>query len=145
MRRAVLLAATMAITVVLAVVSASADPINGKNAQTITFDCGGEKVTLVTKVNPSVVSHVVVDSTANFVATKLVETFTYTDPETGEVVHEVVLVPIGEGQKQGLQPSLITCDQEEHFIFEDPERGTVTLEFTLTGFFTPREGSDGDS
>ena len=138
MRRTLLLVATIVITALLGVGSASADPINGKNAQTITFDCGGEKVTLVTKVNPSVVSHVVVDSTANFVATKLVETFTYTDPETGELVHEEVLVPIGEGHKQGLQPSLITCDQEEHFIFEDPERGTVTLEFTLTGFFTPR-------
>jgi hypothetical protein len=138
MRRTLLLVATIVITALLGVGSASADPINGKNAQTITFDCGGEKVTLVTKFNPSVVSHVVVDSTANFVATKLVETFTYTDPETGELVHEEVLVPIGEGHKQRLQPSLITCDQEEHFIFEDPERGTVTLEFTLTGFFTPR-------
>jgi hypothetical protein len=128
----------MVITAGFAMGIASADPLNSKNAVVFTLDCGGEKVTLATKFNPSAVSHVVVDSTANFVATKLVETFTYTDPETGELVHEEVLVPIGEGHKQGLQPSLITCHQEELIIFEDPELGTVTLDLTVTGFFTPR-------
>jgi hypothetical protein len=144
MRRAVLLAATMGIMALLAVGIATADPVNSENAVTLTLDCGGEEVEIVTKFNGTVVGHVV-HSTDNFVATKFEETRTYTDPETGEVVHEEVVVPVGEGQKQGLQPSLITCHQEEPIIFEDPELGTVTVDLTVTGYFAPRGSSDGDS
>jgi hypothetical protein len=133
------LAAAMAITAVLAVGIASPDPINSKNAQTFTLNCGGEEVKIVSKLNGTVVGHVV-DSTNNFVVTKFEETRTYTDPETGEVVHEERVSPVGEGQKQGLQLSLITCHQEEPIIFEDPELGTVTVDLTVTGFFAPRGG-----
>ncbi len=45
---------------------------------------------------------------------------------------------IGKGEKRGLQGSLTTCDTT--LFFEDPELGTITVDLTLTGFFTPRKG-----
>jgi hypothetical protein len=41
-------------------------------------------------------------------------------------------------QKKGLQGSLTTCDTI--ITFEDPVVGTVTLDLTGTGFFTPHAG-----
>jgi hypothetical protein len=128
----------MAIVAVLAVGTASADPVN-KNSQILTFDCGGEQVTVATILQSRGVGFNVVDTTGNFVLTRVEGTETFTDPETGEVVE---LPPfdeaIGQGQKKGLQGSLTTC--ETTLTFEDPEVGTVTVDFTLTGFFTPRKG-----
>jgi hypothetical protein len=137
MRRAVLLAATMAIVAVLAVGVASADPVNSKNAQIFTFDCGGEQVTVASNINNRVVVVNVVGTTGNFVATRIEGTATFTDP-TGEVVPLPPFDdPVGQGQKKGLQGSLTTC--EATLTFEDPE-GTVTVDLTVTGFFTPRRG-----
>ncbi len=138
MKRALLLAATMAITAVLAVGVASADPVNSKNAQTITLDCGGEQVTVVTLFNNRAAVVNVVGTTGNMVLTQIAGTATFTDPETGEVVKEPILDRVGQGQKKGLQGSLTTCDTI--ITFEDPEVGTVTLNLTGTGFFTPRGG-----
>jgi hypothetical protein len=137
MRRAVLLAATMAIVAVLAVGTASADPVNSKKVQISTFDCGGEQVTVTFLLNPSSVFSVV-GTTSNFVLTGAEGTDTFTDPETGEVVVEPFVYRVGQGQRKGLQGSLTTCDTT--FTFEDPEVGTVTTDFTFTGFFTPRKG-----
>jgi len=137
MRRAVLLAATMAIVAVLAVGMASADPVNSKKVQISTFDCGGEQVTVTFLLNPSVVFNVV-DTTGNFVLTRVEGTATFTDPETGEMVEDEFVETIGKGEKKGLQGSLTTCDTT--ITFEDPEVGTVTVDFTFTGFFTPRKG-----
>ncbi len=138
MRRAVLLAATMAIVAVLAAGMASADPVNSPKAPITTFDCGGEEVTVTFLLNPSKVFSVV-DTTGNFVLTRVEGTETITDPETGEVISEVEFgYPIGQGQKKGLQGSLTTCDTT--LLFEDPEVGTVTVDLTFTGFFTPRKG-----
>ena len=139
MRRAVLLAATMAIVAVLAVGVASADPVNSKNAQIFTFDCGGEEVTVATLFNNRAVVVNVVDTTGNFLFTRIEGTATFTDPETGEVLDEFEFeFPIGQGQRKGLQGSLTTCDTT--LVFEDPEVGTVTADLTFTGFFTPRKG-----
>ncbi len=138
MRRAVLLATTMAIVAVLAAGMASADPVNSKKVQINTFDCGGEPVTVTYLLNPAVVFNVV-DTTGNFVFTRAEGTETITDPETGEVVDEnEIEFPIGQGKKKGLQGSLTTCDST--ITFEVPEVGTVTLDLTFTGFFTPRKG-----
>jgi hypothetical protein len=138
MRRAVLLAATMAIVAVLAVGTASADPVNSKNAQIITLDCGGEPVTIATVFQSRAVVLNVVDTTGNFVLTRIEGTETYTDPETGEVVEDEFVDRIGKGKKKGLGRSLTTC--ETTISFEDPEVGTVTVDLTVTGFFTPRRG-----
>jgi len=137
MRRAVLLAATMAIVAVLAVGMASADPVNSKKAPISTFDCGGEQVTVTFLLNPSAIFNVV-DTTGTFVLTRVEGTATFTDPETGEMVEDEFVETIGKGEKKGLQGSLTTCDTT--ITFEDPEVGTVTVDFTFTGFFTPRKG-----
>ena len=137
MRRAVLLAAATAIVAVLAAGMASADPVNSKKVEIVTFDCGGEQVTVTLLLNRSAIFSVV-DTTGNFVLTRLEGTATLTDPETGEVIFEEEFVDrVGQGQKKGLQGSLTTCDTT--LTFEDPE-GTLTLDLTVTGFFTPRRG-----
>jgi hypothetical protein len=139
MRRALLLAAAMAVTALLAVGIASADPINSKNAQTFTLNCGGhESVTGVFVIHNAAVVNNVVGTTENFVGTSFTGTNTFTDPETGEVVHEPILFHIHSqsGQKEGLQDSLTTC--EGTFSFEYPDLGDVTVDLTITGFFTPR-------
>ena len=38
----------------------------------------------------------------------------------------------------GLERSLTTCDTT--LSFEDPELGTITVDLTVTSFFTPRRG-----
>ena len=136
MRRTILMVATMAIATVLAVGVASADPVKSKNAQTITLDCGGEQLTVVTLFTNRAAVVNVVGTTGNMVLTQIAGTATFTDPETREVVVEPFLDRIGQGQKKGLQGSLTTCDTI--ITFEDPEVGTVTLDLTGTGFFTPR-------
>jgi hypothetical protein len=138
MRRAVLLAAATAIVAVLAAGMASADPVNSKNAQIITLDCGGEEVTVATVFQSRAVAVNVVGTTGNFVATRIEGTATFTDPETGEVVEEEFVDRIGKGKKKGLGRSLTTCDTT--LSFEDPEVGPVTVDLTVTGFFTPRSG-----
>ena len=138
MRRAVLLAAATAIVAVLAAGMASADPVNSKNAQIFTFDCGGEEVTLVAIGNSNGAAFSVVDTTGNFVLTRIEGTETYTDPETGEVVEHEFDIPTGKGKREGLQGSLTTCNDSGSF--EVPGLGTVTVDLTLTGFFTPRTG-----
>ncbi len=138
MRRAVLLAATMAIVAVLAAGMASADPVNSKNAQIFTFDCGGEQVTVVTIFQSRGVQFNVVDTTGNFVLTRVDITETFTNPETGEMVEEEFVETIGKGEKRGLERSLTTCDTT--ITVKDPVVGTVTVDFTFTGFFTPRKG-----
>ena len=137
MRRAVLLAATMAIVAVLATGIASADPVNSKKAPITTFDCGGEQVTVTFLLNPSAIFSVV-GTTSNFVLTRADGTDTFTDPETGEVVEEEFVFLVGQGKRTGQQGSLTTCDTT--LTFEDPVVGTVTTDFTFTGFFTPRQG-----
>jgi hypothetical protein len=137
MRRALLLAAAMAITALLAVGIASADPINSKNAQTFTLDCaGGQSVTVVFVLQNAAVVTNVVGTTENFVGTSFTGTATYTDPETGQSVTEPILFHPGSGQKEGLQDSLTTCNGS--FIFVHPDLGDVTVDLQITGFFTPR-------
>ena len=131
--RVCVLAATMAIVAVLAVGTASADPVNSKKVQIATFDCGGEQVTVTFLLNPSAIFSVV-GTTSNFVLTGGEGTATFT--EIGEV--EEFEFSIGQGEKKGLQGSLTTCDTT--ITFQDPEVGPVTVDFTFTGFFTPRTG-----
>jgi hypothetical protein len=76
MRRALLLTATIAITALLAVGIASADPVNAPSAGTVDLVCGGEEVTLVTLANNAPLLHVV-EGTSTFHITKL--TFRFTD------------------------------------------------------------------
>jgi hypothetical protein len=136
MRRAVLLGATMVIMALLAVGIASADPVKSKNAEVFTLDCGGEEVTIVSIFHSNAAVFNVVDGTSNFVATHFGGTFTFTDPESGQTVVEPFDIPVGQGKRTGQEGELTTCATT--FFFEDPEVGLVTVDVTVTGFFTPR-------
>jgi hypothetical protein len=136
MRRAVLLGTTMVIMALLAVGIASADPLNSKNALFLTFDCGGEEVQAVSIFNNRAIVANVVDDTSNFVGTRFEGTLTFTDPETGLTVVEPFDDPIGQGKRTGQQGELTACATT--IFFEDPVVGTVRVDVTVTGFFTPR-------
>ena len=135
MRRAVLLAATMAIVAVLAAGMASADPVNSPKAPIVTLDCdNGEEVTVTFLLNPSKVFSVV-GTTGNFVLTE--GTSILTDLTTGEVFGGPFTV--GQGKREGLpEDSLTTCTTT--FEFDDPKFGPTEVELTGTGFFVPRKG-----
>lgn len=139
-KRTALILVTAAMLAALAAAAgvAGADPVNSKNAQIFTIDCGGEQVTVATIFNNNAVVVNVVGTMGNFVATRIEGTVTFTDPETGDVVEEEIVDPIGKGKKKGLGRSLTTCDTT--LSFEDPELGTITVDLTVTGFFTPRRG-----
>jgi hypothetical protein len=47
-------------------------------------------------------------------------------------------LPTGNGSKASLQEDLISCTTLR--IVQDPELGTLTVDLTVTGFLTPREG-----
>ena len=131
------LAATMAIVAVLAAGTASADPVNSKNVEIVTFDCGDEQLTVTFLLNPSSIFSVV-GTTSNFVLTGADGTATFTDPETGLPVVEPFVYRVGQGERTGQQGSLTTCDTT--ITFQDEELGPVTVDYTFIGFFTPREG-----
>ena len=131
------LAATMAIVAVLAAGMASADPVNSKNVEITTFDCGGEQLTVTFLLNPSSIIGVV-GTTSNFVLTGGEGTATFTDPDTGLEVVEPFVYRVGQGQRTGQQGSLTTCDTT--ITFQDEVVGKVTTDWTFTGFFTPRKG-----
>ena len=131
------LAATMAIVAVLAAGMASADPVNSKNVEIVTFNCGGEQLTVTYLLNPSSIIGVV-GTTSNFVLTGGEGTATFTDPDTELEVVEPFVYRVGQGQRTGQEGSLTTCDTS--FSVEDPELGPVTVDATFTGFFTPRKG-----
>ena len=136
MRRLVLLLAAMALALMVASGVAFADPVNSPKAPIVTLDCdNGEEVKVTFLLNSSAIFNVV-DTTGNFVLTRVEGTATFTDPETGEV--EEFEFSIGQGQRKGQQDSLTTCDTT--ITFQDPELGPVTVDFTFTGFFTPRQG-----
>ena len=133
MRRTILMVATMAIAVVLAVGIASADPINGKNAEVLTISCtnGQTYQVVTTSGNPA---HIV-GSTGNIIPVEF--TFTVTDPDTGEVLFSET-GGVGKGNKVGLQGDLITCATEPvtEFIPELGQEGTFLI--TVEAFLTPR-------
>ncbi len=129
---------TTALTALLAVGTASADPPKNKSARIFTFVCGGNEVTFVTiERNRAVVANVV-DSTNNFVVREV--TFMIIDPDTDEIQF-VDTLSVGRGNQAGLQGDLVTCGALEE-TFVDPESGeTITFVASAEVFFTPREGS----
>ncbi|CAN5705179.1 hypothetical protein BH20ACT12_BH20ACT12_07710 [soil metagenome] len=128
---------SLIVTTLLAMGIASADPVNSKNAQIFTLNCGGEEVTFVTNVNNSAPVLNVVDSTSNLVIREII--FTGIDPDTGEILFSDTL-STGQGNQTGIQGELVTCTAPPDTLV-DPETGeTFTGVISVEGFFTPREG-----
>lgn len=134
-RRIVALLATMAISVLLVVGIASADPINSKNVRVFAFDCGGEEVSVATIVHSQASVGNVVGTTSNFVTTLGEGTLTFTDPESGQTIVEPFVLTVGEGNRTGQEGRLTTCNTT--FTDQDPVLGEVTYNVAITGFFTP--------
>jgi len=135
MRRAVLLLATMAITALLAVGIASADPVNAPSAGTLDIVCGGEEVTLVTLANNAPLLNVV-EGTSTFHITELI--FTFTDQDTGDI--DTDTLPVGQGNQTGLEDELVTCTTPSNTFVDKETDHTIVVETTAVGFFTPLAG-----
>ena len=132
MRRTILMVATMAIAVVLAVGIASADPINGKNAEVFTISCtNGQTYRIVTTSgNPA---HIV-GSTGNIIPVEF--TFTAIDPETGEELFSET-GSIGQGDKVGLQEDLISCTTAPLTDVDSETGEEFTFVISVEAFLTP--------
>jgi len=112
--------------------TASADPVNAKNAGFFVADCGGTELQVVVNGNGVFTPAHVIGSTAMFVPTAFDLTFTFTP--TGGGAPEVDT----ETSAKAHQPSnAVTCDlPAAENTFTSPE-GTFTIAGTVTGFFTP--------
>jgi hypothetical protein len=132
MLRRVTVIALFAIVLGVFAQSASADPVNAKNAGFFTAVCGSTQLQVVVNGNGVFTPAHVIGSTSIFVPTAFDLTFSFTpsgggapevDTETSAKVH---------------QPSnAVTCQLPGALnTFTSPE-GTFTLDGTVTGFFTP--------
>jgi hypothetical protein len=126
------LAAIAAAMLVLSPGIAGADPVNSNNAEIFEISCSnGQTYEIV--VAGGIPGHIV-DSTGNIIPTEV--TFAIIDPETGQVIDSETF-SIGQGNKQGLQGDLITCETEP-LTEVDPETGEeVTFVLTVEAFLTP--------
>ena len=129
------LLAMMAISVLLVVGLASADPTNSKNVRVFAFDCGGEEVAVATIFHSQASVGNVVGTTSNLVTTFGEGTLTFTDPESGQTIVEPFVLTVGEGNRTGQEGRLTTCTTT--ITDQDPVLGEVTFDVAITGFFTP--------
>ena len=127
MTLAAILATTLLLT--LGVGSVGADPINGRNAQLITFTCAGTTVQAVVS-GQGVVAHRV-DSTGVLIPVAFQITGTFTDPETGEQIPVNDSFTVGQGERVGQQGDLFSCT----YPITDP---VFTGMGTVTFFRVPR-------
>jgi hypothetical protein len=111
--------------------SASADPLNAKNAGVFTANCGATQVSVVVNGNGVFLPGHVIGSTAMFIPSALNLTFSFT-PTGGPTETET------ETAAKAHQPSnAVTCEVPAALnTFTFPE-GTLTVSGTVTGFFTP--------
>jgi hypothetical protein len=131
MKRALLLLATTVITALLAVGIASADPVNNPNAEIITITCDGQPYEVLIATG---LPAYIVGSTGNIIPAEV--TFTQIDPESGEELFSET-VPIGQGDRVGLQDDLITCTTPR-LTEVDPETGEeITFVLSVEAFLTP--------
>jgi hypothetical protein len=130
-RRLLLAAACASVVAAIVLPVAGADPGNAKNSSFITAVCAGHTVMVVVNGNGEFTPAHDVNSTAVFVPTAFNTTFTFT-PTGG--------VPMPEtdtSAKNAPIKNTVTCAIPLQTLFSGPE-GTVTIQGTVTGFFTPR-------
>jgi hypothetical protein len=110
---------------------AAADPINAKNSAQISATCSGQPVMVVVNGNGEFSPAHVIGSTSVFIPTAFDLTFTFT-PTGGspEAMTET-------SAKAAPIANTVSCDIPLQTLFSGPE-GSLTIEGTVTGFFTPR-------
>jgi hypothetical protein len=132
-RRAVMAAVVFAAVTVFAQ-TASADPTNAKNGQTITAFCGSQRVVVSVNGNGEFTPAHVIGSTAVFVPTAFDLTFSFT-PTGGTTQSET-----DTSAKQNQAKGTVTCAIPAALnTFTGPD-GTFTIAGNVTGFFTPANG-----
>lgn len=114
---------------------AAADPVNSKQAHIIPVTCSNGQAYQVIVVAAGLPAHIV-GSNSNVIPTEF--TFTYIDPDTGEVLFSETKRTVGQGLKVGPQDDLITCTGAPE-TFVDPETGeTIAFVLSVEAFLTPR-------
>ena len=124
------------VTVGLGRSSTLADPVDHPRAAPVIVTCGGQTYTIVGPGNAGLIA----DSTAVAIPSQFAFTFSYTDPDTGQLVQETFVDTVGQGKRAGQQDVLTECSFSETFF--DPDLGTtVTVNAIVTLFTTPRGGA----
>jgi hypothetical protein len=130
MKRLTVVACLALMTAVMVPVAA-ADPTNAKGAVQISAMCSGQPVMVVVNGGGEFAPAHVIGSTSVFIPTAFNLTFTFT-PTGGSPMSEV-----DTASKAAPISGTTTCTIPLQTLFSGPE-GTVTIQGTVTGFFTPR-------
>ena len=132
MLRRVTVIALFAIVLGVFAQSASADPVNAKNAGFFTAVCGSTQLQVVVNGNGVFTPAHVIGSTSVFVPTAFDLTFSFTPSGGGAPEVDT------ETSAKARQPDkAVTCQLPGALNTVTSPEGTFTLDGTVTGFFTP--------
>ena len=136
MLRRVTVIALFAIVLGVFAQTASADPVNAKNAGFFTAVCGSTQLEVVVNGNGVFSPAHVIGSTSVFVPTAFNLTFTFTPSGGGAPEVDT------ETSAKARQPAdAVTCQLPAALNTVTFPDGIFTLEGTVTGFFTPNKES----
>ncbi len=114
--------------------SASADPVNAKNAGFFTAVCGSTQLQVVVNGNGVFTPAHVIGSTSVFVPTGFNLTFSFTPSGGGAPEVDT------ETSAKARQPDdAVTCQLPGALNTISSPEGTFTIDGTVTGFFTPND------
>ena len=132
MLRRVTVIALVAIVVGVFAQSASADPVEGRNSGLFTAVCGSTQLQVVVAGSGVFTPAHVIGSTSIFVPTAFDLTFTFTPSGGGAPDVET------EDSAKARQPAnAVTCQLPAALNTVTFPEGTVVVDGTVTGFFTP--------
>jgi hypothetical protein len=132
MPRGFTLIALIAIVFAVSAQNAAADPVNAKNAGFFTAVCGTSQIDVVVNGAGTFTPAHVIGTTSVFVPTAFDLTITFTP--TGGGAPEVET----ETSAKGHEPrNAVTCQLPAALNTVTFPEGTVTVDGTVTGFFTP--------
>jgi hypothetical protein len=132
MLRRVTVVALFAIVLGVFAQTASADPVNAKNAGFFTAVCGSTQLQVVVNGNGVFTPAHVIGSTSVFIPTAFDLTFTFTPSGGGTPEVDT------ETSAKARQPAnAVTCQLPGALNTVTGPEGTFTLDGTVTGFFTP--------
>ena len=120
----------------LLAVSAAADPGHAKNASHVQAICGTQTVNVVVIGNGTFTPAHVVGSTKMFIPTALHLTFTFT-PTNGQPAQTETQ---NAAKASPAKHRTVTCTIPLQTLFSGPQ-GSMTIQGSVTGFFTPARPS----
>jgi hypothetical protein len=131
-RRAITIA-LVAVSALLAVQAAAADPVNAHKGDVFTVNCnGGPDIQVAVNGNGAFTPAHVIGSTAMFIPTAFDLTFSFTPTGSNQTFTDT-----DTSAKPNQNGNLVTCHLDKaKNTFTGPE-GTSSLSGDATGFFTP--------